>query len=447
MSPTSGLPRPALQFRGSQQRSFPRAVRSALPGAHSRAPSSRGALAQKKSIVTPRRRVLQVSAILPAPAFLATQSALPVLAAACSIPSLLGYWKREYTVSYGYAGAMALAGGLPLIAGGLPELAAVHAWLTCLYGVRLAAFLLWRQLTVPKFRDFVERIEERAPPKRWQRTPFIFSVALLYLGMAAPVVLSASASAGEGKRGNPFAAFRLAKKTTPRPSSPVNLALSGSLNAQEPANHQPVPAFVTQHSGRRRSCGPEWPAEATASDQAGSGKGADRRSNAPRGKVDKALPVAGLPEKLGDAPLRLIIVGHNPSEHAWRTGHYYSNPNNRMWPLLIASGIAPDGVRSAEDDDLMLGAGIGLTDVGTGKRQYLELLNIGRRGASKVKTVEFGVQHVLPEGWPLPSSTEVWVCPSTSGAAAMTNEARAAPFMALGLRLKGVTAATKPACW
>eukprot|EP00873_Tetraselmis_striata_P028560 jgi/Tetstr1/448824/TSEL_003792.t1 len=139
--------------------------------------------------------------MLPAPAFLATQSALPVLAAACSIPSLLGYWKREYTVSYGYAGAMALAGGFPLIAGGLPELAAVHAWLTCLYGVRLAAFLLWRQLTVPKFRDFVERIEERAPPKRWQRTPFIFSVALLYLGMAAPVVLSARYSVGASPAG------------------------------------------------------------------------------------------------------------------------------------------------------------------------------------------------------------------------------------------------------
>lgn len=25
----------------------------------------------------------------------------------------------------------------------------------------------------------------------------------------------------------------------------------------------------------------------------------------------------GLPEKLGDQPLRLIIVGHNPSDHAW----------------------------------------------------------------------------------------------------------------------------------
>lgn len=38
---------------------------------------------------------------------------------------------------------------------------------------------------------------------------------------------------------------------------------------------------------------------------------------------------AGVPEKLGDAPLRLIIVGHNPSEHAWKSGHYYSNPSNR----------------------------------------------------------------------------------------------------------------------
>jgi len=25
----------------------------------------------------------------------------------------------------------------------------------------------------------------------------------------------------------------------------------------------------------------------------------------------------GVPEKLGDHPLRLIIVGHNPSDHAW----------------------------------------------------------------------------------------------------------------------------------
>lgn len=53
----------------------------------------------------------------------------------------------------------------------------------------------------------------------------------------------------------------------------------------------------------------------------------------------------GLPEKLGSEPLRLIIVGHNPSEHAWSSGHYYSNPSNRMWSILIVTGIAPEGIR------------------------------------------------------------------------------------------------------
>lgn len=31
-------------------------------------------------------------------------------------------------------------------------------------------------------------------------------------------------------------------------------------------------------------------------------------------------PAGGLPEKLGDRPLRLIIVGHNPSDVAWAQG-------------------------------------------------------------------------------------------------------------------------------
>lgn len=44
---------------------------------------------------------------------------------------------------------------------------------------------------------------------------------------------------------------------------------------------------------------------------------------------EQCAAVGGLVEKLGDVPLRLIIVGHNPSEHAWKSGHYYSNPSNR----------------------------------------------------------------------------------------------------------------------
>lgn len=37
---------------------------------------------------------------------------------------------------------------------------------------------------------------------------------------------------------------------------------------------------------------------------------------------------------------RLLLIGHNPSDHAWHSGHFYSNPTNRMWPLLRKSGCA-----------------------------------------------------------------------------------------------------------
>lgn len=97
----------------------------------------------------------------------------------------------------------------------------------------------------------------------------------------------------------------------------------------------------------------------------------------------------GVPERLGDAPLRLIIVGHNPSEEAWRRGHVYAHPSNhvsfswplfsgnylnprylmiQMWPILRKTGIAPpDQIRGCEDDDKMQSvAGVGFLDLGTG---------------------------------------------------------------------------------
>lgn len=44
-------------------------------------------------------------------------------------------------------------------------------------------------------------------------------------------------------------------------------------------------------------------------------------ASAPAGAADGAAlgqpPPAGVPELLGDAPLRLVLVGHNPSDHAW----------------------------------------------------------------------------------------------------------------------------------
>ncbi|KAI9919750.1 hypothetical protein PsorP6_017617 [Peronosclerospora sorghi] len=35
--------------------------------------------------------------------------------------------------------------------------------------------------------------------------------------------------------------------------------------------------------------------------------------------------------------LRLLLVGHNLSDHAWQTGYSYSNPTNRMWMMFTGS--------------------------------------------------------------------------------------------------------------
>lgn len=49
-------------------------------------------------------------------------------------------------------------------------------------------------------------------------------------------------------------------------------------------------------------------------------------------------------------------------------GHYYANPSNRMWPILIKTGMAPDPKKGCKNDDVMPEAvGIGFTDVGQGQ--------------------------------------------------------------------------------
>lgn len=184
-----------------------------------------------------------------------------------------------------------------------------------------------------------------------------------------------------------------------------------------------------------------------------------------------------------------MLVGHNPSNHAWQTGHYYSNPSNWMWRILQGTGIAPPGRYPEDDHKLLDVTGIGLTDVGfnhpgtnsaafksamfvawrtdfyarlaqhvaracaaihctcgrcgqprivafVGKRQLQELYTAA---GSKAPPLHVGPIDTLPRGWPLqPEHTEVWLLPSTSGAAAMTREQRWAPFEALALRLRAL---------
>lgn len=129
-------------------------------------------------------RVHALAAAIPNP--IGAQVALSILG-----PSALGFWKREYGVSYGYGGAVALAAYSAFRMASTP-LGRIHALLHIVYGVRLSLFLLFRESTVPKFKQLKEKIEQNSPPRRVERTPFILSCAALYWWMNFPVFVTSS---------------------------------------------------------------------------------------------------------------------------------------------------------------------------------------------------------------------------------------------------------------
>ncbi|KAG6949474.1 hypothetical protein JG687_00014838 [Phytophthora cactorum] len=99
----------------------------------------------------------------------------------------------------------------------------------------------------------------------------------------------------------------------------------------------------------------------------GSGKWQERWHAICNDCFEQAQPCVHYPEHR----LRLLIVGHNPSDHAWKTGYSYSNPTNRMWMLLTGTlsphsweGIVPSTARIVEQNILPLVHGIGLTSIG-----------------------------------------------------------------------------------
>lgn len=189
---------------------------------------------------------------------------------------------------------------------------------------------------------------------------------------------------------------------------------------------------------------------------------------------NNSLPCQHFPEK----PLRLLLLGHNPSEHAWKSGYLYSNPTNRMMRLLTGEsigknappyrGVLPHGT-PIEAQNIMPGTyGIGLTDLGlepgnnaadyskrkmiewasglykrlsahqkragaapdlvafTGKRQFRMIFP---KDVGKVDHGEW--KQKMPSGWPFPPSTRIWVLPSSSGRAVMTQEQRLTPYKEL----------------
>lgn len=120
---------------------------------------------------------------------------LPTVAAACLVPSCLGFVKSEWGVSYAYGTATLAVAGLvlPHASSGVTK---AHALALAFYGLRLNLFLLYRELQIPYFTEVRERIEARAAARggRLKRTPFIVSCALLYGCMCAPLFVTASAA-------------------------------------------------------------------------------------------------------------------------------------------------------------------------------------------------------------------------------------------------------------
>jgi hypothetical protein len=70
-----------------------------------------------------------------------------------------------------------------------------------------------------------------------------------------------------------------------------------------------------------------------------------------------------------ELPLRMLIVGHNPSVKTWEVGVAYGNPSNRFWGLLRSSGILPAHWRPHEalpiiNNRMPYELGIGISDLG-----------------------------------------------------------------------------------
>jgi steroid 5-alpha reductase family enzyme len=120
----------------------------------------------------------------------------PALAAASILPTALGFWKTGYAVSYGYGGAVAATAllYLPHTAG----IAKLHALVLAFYGIRLNLFLLLRETTLPPKMANMPAPRDATLLERLRRAPFVIGCALLYVGMAAPLRLTASANSGAG---------------------------------------------------------------------------------------------------------------------------------------------------------------------------------------------------------------------------------------------------------
>lgn len=169
---------------------------------------------------------------------------------------------------------------------------------------------------------------------------------------------------------------------------------------------------------------------------------------------------------LGDQhPLRVIFIGHNPSEKSWAEAAPYAHKSNRFWILLKDSGMVDAELAEPRHfTKLPAAVGIGFADLFVTSGSDASKIN-HEEGASLRRDVMgrliSGTGGVLPKiiccvskivakklldrwsgdygragtgkDWGLEesSTSEIWVLPSTSGRAGLTREQRLKPFQEL----------------
>lgn len=145
-----------------------------------------------------------------------------------------------------------------------------------------------------------------------------------------------------------------------------------------------------------------------------------------------------LPDRLAFR-LDVVFCGTAASHRSAVRGHYYAGPGNRFWPLLAETGLTPR-LFAPEDDHLLLGLGIGLTDLAKGVSGMdrdipatayapTHLAALITRIAPKrlaftsltAAKIALGARHPAGQAQsPLFPDLPIWVLPSPSGAARAT---------------------------
>jgi TDG/mug DNA glycosylase family protein len=180
--------------------------------------------------------------------------------------------------------------------------------------------------------------------------------------------------------------------------------------------------------------------------------------------------------KIGDSSMHTLFIGHNPSNSTWETGHYFANPTNKFWKLIDDSGLL-DSVQQENDteriqinDDMMVANGFGFTDfieipgndanaikmadILANKELFISRIEnyandinsqlkricfVGKKQwkqqfSQSLATCEHGLQDadLRPLHWPKQiNNLDIWVLPSPSGRAVISNSERLKPYSML----------------